>query len=76
MPELHEIGIGLFVFLSITSLILVVAKPIATEFEATALRWIRAFKRIRAELRTPLRKEESSQPPPPLNHTRSKRELG
>jgi hypothetical protein len=73
MLDFHQVGLGLFTLASILSLILVVSKPIAKEFEATAIRWIRAFKRIRAELRTD---EQPSPPPLPLEHTRSRRELG
>lgn len=73
MLDFHQVGLGLFTLASILSLILVVSKPIAKEFEATVIRWIRAFKRIRAELRTD---EHPSPPPPPLEHNRSRRELG
>ena len=72
--DLHQVGVGLFVFFSILSLILVVSKPVAKEFEATALRWIRAFKRIRAEWRKPLAVAQPAEPRRLSNRTHSKRE--
>lgn len=51
MPDLHEVGVELFILLSVLSLILVVSKPVAKEFEATALVWIQALKKIQAERR-------------------------
>lgn len=52
--NLHEFGVALFVFFSVISLVLIVSKPVAKEFEATALEWIRTFKRIKEEWRKPL----------------------
>ena len=51
MPDLHEVGVELFILFSVLSLILVVSKPVAKEFEATALVWIQAWKKIQAERR-------------------------
>ena len=71
MIDFHHIGISLFIFFSVLSLILVVSKPVAKEFEETAIRWIRAFKRIRAEWKTPLTLEQRSRKPKSLDQTRS-----
>lgn len=71
MIDFHHIGISLFIFFSVLSLILVVSKPVAKEFEETAIRWIRAFKRIRAEWKTPLTLEQPSRKPKSLDRTRS-----
>jgi len=65
--DLHEVGLALFIFFSVVSLVLVVSKPVAKEFEATVLEWIHAFKRIRAEWRKPLTIEQPSQLPRPLD---------
>lgn len=65
--DLHQIGLSLFVLASIVSLVLVVAKPLGKEFEATALVWIRAWKRIQAERRKPFIDQVSSEPPRLLN---------
>lgn len=74
MPDLHEIGLGLFIFFSVLSLVLVISKPVAKEFETTASAWIRAFKRIRKEWRT-LRIQPTSEPPPRLDQSGSSHEL-
>jgi hypothetical protein len=76
MTDLHEVGVGLFIFFSVLSLTLVVSKPVAKEFETTALTWIRAYKRIQAEWKAPLIIEQSSPSPPLRDQTRSERELG
>ena len=73
---IHELGLIVFSIASALSLLLVVAKPLGEEFEATALVWIRTFKRIQEEWRKPVNvEEESFQPPQPLDQTDSKREL-
>ena len=59
--DFHHIGLSLFIFFSVLSLILVVSKPIAKEVEATAIRCIRAFKRIRAEWNAPAEIEQRSE---------------
>lgn len=51
--DFHPIGLSLLIFLSALSLIFVVSKPAVKEFEITAILWIRAFKRIRAEWKAP-----------------------
>ena len=71
MPDLHEIGVGLFVFFSVVSLVLVISKPLAGEFEKTAATWIRAFKRVRKEWQT-LTIQPTSEPHQPLDQTHSK----
>jgi len=73
MPDVHGVGVGLFIFFSVLSLPLVVSKPVAKEFESTAIMWIRAFKRIRVEWKAPLTIE---QPTPSVNQPYHKRELG
>jgi hypothetical protein len=75
MPDLHEIGVSLFIFFSVLSLVLVISKPVAKEFETTASTWIRAFKHIQEEWRT-LTIKPTSEPPPPVSQTGSKHELG
>jgi len=74
--DIHPIGVILFSTVSVLSLLLIVAKPLAREFEATALTWIRVFKRIRAEWRKPLTIDQPSQPRPPIDQRGSKNELG
>jgi hypothetical protein len=74
MTDLHEVGVGLFIFFSVLSLTLVVSKPVAKEFETTALTWIRAYKRIQAEWKAPFIIEQSSPSPPFRDHTRTERE--
>ncbi len=59
--DFHHIGLSLFIFFSVLSLILVVSKPVAKVFEAAAIRWIHAFKRIRAEWNTPAKIEQRSE---------------
>lgn len=75
MPDLHELGVELFILLSVLSLILVVSKPVAKEFEATALVWIQAWKKIQAE-----RRKSYFEPPVEQarleDHTDSKNGLG
>jgi len=73
MPELHQVGVGLFILFSTISLLLVVAKPVAKEFEITILEWIRAFKRIQAEWHKPLSIESPSGQRRLLKRTHSKR---
>ena len=73
MPEFHKLGVGLFVFFSILSLVLVVSKPVAKELEATVLSWIHAFRRIQAEWRKPIEIEPPPPSPKSLGHNRSKR---
>ena len=73
--DLHEVALGLLIAASILSLLLLITKALGKEFEDTAVVWIRAFKRIRSELQTPLKTEQTSQPRPPLNRTHSRREL-
>jgi len=76
MTDLHEVGLGLFIFFSVVSLTLVVSKPVAKEFETTALTWIRAYKRIQAEWKAPLTIEQLPQSPPRLDQTSSEHESG
>ena len=73
--DLHQIGVTVFTTASVLSLLLVIAKPLATEFADVVLVWIDAFKRILAELRKPLTFE---QPPEPhvSDQTSSKRARG
>lgn len=73
--DLHEAGLTLFIFFSVISLVLIVSKPVAKEFEATVLEWIRAVKRIREEWREPLTIEQSSETRRSLHQSDSKREL-
>jgi len=75
MPDLHGVGLDLFIFFSVLSLTLVVSKPVAKEFEATALEWVRALKRIQTELKAPDTIEQPSQPPQGVSQTGSKHEL-
>ena len=63
--DLHGVGVTVFTAISVLSLLLIVAKPVATEFTDMVVVWIRAFKRIRAELTAPLTVEKPSEPPPP-----------
>lgn len=76
MLDFHQVGLGLFLFFSVLSLVLVVSKPVAREFEATALAWIRAFKRIHAEWRAPLTIEKPLQSPQLLSRKSSGSEHG
>lgn len=73
--DLHQIGVALFNVASVLSLLFVIAKPLGKEFEAVALVWIRAFRRVQAEWRKPL-SGELSLPPQIVERTRSKRDLG
>jgi hypothetical protein len=68
--DLHQIGVTLFSVASVLSLLFVIAKPLGKEFEAVALQWIRAFRRVQAEWRKPIQLPPSS--PRRLEH--SKRE--
>lgn len=61
MLDIHQIALSLLIFCSMLSLILVVSKPLARAFEESGLRWIRAFKRIRAEWEAPLKGEQRSE---------------
>lgn len=56
---------------SLLSLLCLLGKPLAKGFEAVAVSWIQAFKRIRAEWRKPL---IESPPARLLDHIHSKRE--
>jgi hypothetical protein len=51
--DLHEVALGVILAASVLSLLLLVAKALAKEFEDAAVIWIRVFKRIRAELHAP-----------------------
>jgi hypothetical protein len=72
--DIHQLGVNIFYAASVLSLLFVIAKPLGREFEKVVLVWIRAFKRIRAEWRLPLKSELTSQPPQLLDHIGSKRE--
>ena len=61
MLDLQQIGLSLFIFFAALTLILVISKSAAKEFEATAIRWIRTFKRIRAEWQAPAKIEQRSE---------------
>jgi len=61
MPDFHKVGLDLFVFASVVSLLFIIAKVLAKEFEAAVLVWIRALKRIREEWRKPLTLKRPSQ---------------
>lgn len=74
MSQLDQVGIYFVGVASVLSLIFVIAKPLGREFEAVALVWIRAFKRIHAEWQLPIKDELPSQPPRLLDHIHSKRE--
>ena len=73
--DLHQVGLGLLIAASILSLLLLILKGLGKEFEETAVVWIRAFKRIRAEWKAPLTIEKSSQPTQLLDQTHSRRGL-
>jgi hypothetical protein len=75
MPDFHEIGVGVFIFFSILSLVLIISKPVAKEFETTASTWIRALKNVRDEWRN-LTMQRTPEPPPALGQTRSTRKFG
>jgi hypothetical protein len=49
--DIHHIGVSVFAMASVFSLLLVVAKPLAKEFEAAALVWLRTLKKIQTEKR-------------------------
>jgi hypothetical protein len=72
----HEIGIGVFTFASVLSLLFLIAKALAKEFLAVALVWIRVFKKLKAEWQKPLKNESTFEPPQLLDRTRSNRGLG
>ena len=72
--DLHHVGVYLLTFASILSLLFIVAKALTKEFEDISVRCIRAFKRIRKELREPSL-EVPAQPPQLVERTRSKRGL-
>jgi hypothetical protein len=74
--DFHQLGVILFTLASVLSLLFVVAKPLGKEFEATALVWIRAFRRIQAEWRKPLTIEQPSEQSQSLNQSGSRHELG
>lgn len=57
--DLHEVALAVILAASVLSLLLLVAKALAKEFEDAAVVWIRAFKRIRAELHAPSATEPS-----------------
>ena len=59
--DFHQIVLSLLIFFSVLSLILVVSKSAVRAFETTALLWIRAFKRIRAEWKAPAKIEQRSE---------------
>ena len=65
--SLNQLAIYLVAVASITSLVLIVAKPLAKEFEATVTQWIRAFKRLKKELRKPPAQQQKA-----LSRIRSK----
>lgn len=47
--DLHQIGVGIVTTASIVSLILLILKGLGKELEATALVWIRVWRKIQAE---------------------------
>jgi hypothetical protein len=59
--DFHQIALSLLIFFSVLSLILAVSKPAAREFEAIAIRWIRAVKRVRAEGKAPAKIKQRSE---------------
>ena len=59
--DFHHVGLSLFIFFCVLSLILVVSKPLAKVFEVCAIRWIHAFKRVRAEWNAPAKIEQRSE---------------
>jgi Sec-independent protein translocase protein TatA len=61
--DLNQFKIGLLVVLSIVGAALIGSKRIAGLFESSTLRWIKAFKRIKAEWRKPLTIEKPPEPP-------------
>ena len=71
--DLHEVARGVILAASVLSLLLVVAKALAKEFEDTAVVWIRAFKRIRSELHAPSATESPQKHA--LDQTRVRRKL-
>ena len=71
--DLHKVALGVILAASVLSLLLLVAKALAKEFEDAAVIWIRAFKRIRAELHAPAAIERSKRPHA-LDQPRSRRE--
>lgn len=56
MPQtsVHDVALGLFVFLSLLSLFLLILKTLGKELEATAVVWIRVWKRIKSERAKPI----------------------
>ena len=74
MPDFHKVGLDLFVIASVLSLLFIIAKVLAKEFEAAVLVWIRALKRIREEWRKPLAMERPSEHSEASDHIHSKRE--
>lgn len=76
LADLHELGVALFIFLSVVSLVLIVSKPVAKEFEATTVEWIRTFKRIKEEWHKPLVVESTVQQVQVLDQSSSKHESG
>jgi hypothetical protein len=49
MPDLHEIGVGVFIFFSVLSLVLGISKPVAKDSRRQLLSGCGAFKRIQAD---------------------------
>jgi len=70
----NQITLAVISGASLLSLLCLLGKPLAKGFEAVVIRWIQAFKRIRAEWRLPIKNELPVQPPQLLDHIRSKRE--
>lgn len=71
--DLHEVALGVILAASVLSLLLLVTKALAKEFEDAAVIWIRTLKRIRAELHAPPLIERPKRPH--LDQPRSRREL-
>ena len=74
MPDFHKVGLDLFIIASVLSLLFIIVKALAKEFEAAVLVWIRVLKRIRVEWHKPLKTEQASQPAQSLDHIHPKRE--
>ena len=69
--DFNHITLAVVSTASLLSLLCLLGKPLAKGFEGVAIRWIQAFKRIRAESHKPL---IESPPPRLLDHVHSKRE--
>jgi hypothetical protein len=70
LMDLHQVGVELFTIASVASLMFVVAKALAKEFETVAVAWIRTFRRIQDERQKSTNRIPPLQRAPVLDDTR------